>query len=176
MSKQFSGVWATFEYLDDCCHAITELRDSGFQKLTTHAPCPRHEIDHALGDPQSRVPFFTLAGMFFGNLLAITIMTIMSIDWVLPVSGKPIVSVPIMAPVFFELSVLMSIYFTTIGMVGLIVRDVKKHPFPQSESYKQYPRFTRDRFGIIVPCTQHDLDKVEGILTKFQAEEVNREA
>ncbi|OGG98936.1 MAG: hypothetical protein A2600_06155 [Candidatus Lambdaproteobacteria bacterium RIFOXYD1_FULL_56_27] len=176
MSKQFSGVWATYEFLDDFCGAIRELRDSGFQRLTTLAPCPRHEIDHALGNPQSRVPFFTLAGMFCGFSLAFTLMTFMSLDWILPVSGKPIVSFPIMGPVLFELSVLCAVWFTLISMIGLILNDLRKHGMPGSKQWKSYRRFTRDRFGLIVPCTQHDLDKVEGILNKFSAEEVNREA
>ena len=176
MSKQFSGVWATYEFLDDFCEAIRELRGSGFQRLTTLAPCPRHEIDHALGNPQSRIPFFTLAGMATGFTLAFTIMTFMSLEWIIPVSGKPIVSYPIMGPVLFELSVLFSVWFTTFGMVGLILKDLAKVAFPGSKAWKKYNRFTRDRFGVIVPCTQHDLEKVEGILNKFQAEEVNREA
>ena len=176
MSKQFSGVWASYEFLDDFCGAIQELRDSGFQRLTTLSPCPRHEIDHALGNPQSRVPFFTLAGMFCGFSLALTIMIFMTLDWILPVSGKPVVSYPIMGPILFELSVLLSVWFTVFGTVGLIIKDLKKHPFPVSGKWKSYRRFTRDRFGLIVPCTQHDLDKVEGILNKFQAEEVSREA
>lgn len=176
MSKEFTGVWGTFEYLDDTCHAIKELRKAGYQKLTTHTPCPRHEIDHALGDPQSRVPFFSLVGMFVGFTLALTIMTYMSLDWILPVSGKPVVSYPIMGPVLFELSVLMTIYFTVFGMVGLILRDTFRHAKPVSKRYVEYDRFMRDRFGIVVPCTAHDYEKVEAIFNKFQAEEVHREA
>jgi len=176
MSNQFSGVWASYEYLDDFCNALTELRGSGFQRLTTISPCPRHEISHALGDPQSPVPFFTLAGMFTGFSIALTIMTFMTLDWILPVSGKPVVSYPIMGPVLFELSVLFSVWFTIISLIGLCVKDNRAHAFPEGKAWKDYRRFTRDRFGVIVPCTQHDLDKVEGILNKFQAEEVNREA
>lgn len=176
MSKDFSGVWATFEYLDDMCSAIKELRDKGYEKLTTHSPCPRHEIDHALGDPQSRVPFFTLAGAFTGFTLAATIMVYMTLDWIIPVSGKPVVSVPVMVPVLFELSVLFSIYFTVFSMVGFILRDMKRHPKPQSRKYKTYGGFSRDRFGIVVPCGSQDFEKVEAIFNTWQAEEVNREA
>lgn len=175
MSKEFTGIWATFEFLDDTCSAIKELKKAGFQKLTTHTPCPRHEIDHALGDPQSRVPFATLAGMFVGLGIAVFIMVVMTLDWVLPVSGKPVISIPSMGPVVFELSVLMSIYFTTIFMVIFILRDLKRHPRPQSTEYKGYSRFMRDRFGVVVPCTQHDYEKVESIFQKYQAEEVHRE-
>ena len=99
MKIKFTGAWAAFEFLDDTCAAIKELKTAGFDQITTHAPCPRHEIDHALGNPQSRVPFATLAGAFLGFGLAVLIITKMALDWILPVSGKPIVSVPIMGPI-----------------------------------------------------------------------------
>ena len=78
MRTNFSGAWATFEYLDDTCAAIKELRSAGFSQITTHTPCARHEIDHALGNPQSRVPFATLAGAFVGFCLAVLILTKMA--------------------------------------------------------------------------------------------------
>ncbi|MCP3954313.1 MAG: DUF3341 domain-containing protein [Desulfobacterales bacterium] len=176
MKKKFLGAWATFEYLDDTCAAIKELKAEGFDQITTHTPCPRHEIDHALGNPQSRVPFATLAGAFVGFGLAVLIMTKMALDWILPVSGKPIVSVPIMGPIAFELSVLVSIYFTIAGMFLLILRDMWKHPVPQSRKYKDYNRFMRDRFGIVVTGGNGDLEKLENIFKKHQAEEVNLES
>jgi hypothetical protein len=176
MKKKFLGAWATFEYLDDTCAAIKALKNEGFDQITTHAPCPRHEIDHALGNPQSHVPFATLAGAFAGFGLAVLIVTKMALDWILPVSGKPIVSVPIMGPIAFELSVLVSIYFTIGGMFLLILRDSWKHPVPKSSKYKDYDRFMRDRFGIVVAGGDDDLEKLESILKKHQAEEVNLES
>ena len=176
MNKDFNGIWGTFEYLDDMCNAIKEVRSAGYQKLTTHSPCPRHEIDHALGDPQSRIPFFTLAGSLLGGTLAVTIMILMTLDLILPVSGKPVVSIPIMGPVFFELSVLISVWTTVAFLFVLIIRDQMRHDTPQSKRYKDYDRFLRDRFGVVVPCNEHDYEKVEAIFNKYQAEEVHREA
>lgn len=177
MSKKkiFSGGWATFEYLDDTCAAIKELKKEGFARITTHTPCPRHEIDHALGDPQSRIPFFTLTGAFIGFSVAVLLMTKTALDWILPVSGKPILGVPSMGPISFEFAVLVAIYCTMGGMFFLIIRDSKKHPVPSSSKYKNYDRFMRDRFGVVVACENNDLDKIENILKKHQAEEVNLE-
>ena len=176
MRMKFSGAWATFAYLDDTCAAIKDLKNEGFDKITTHTPCPRHEIDHALGNPQSRVPFATLAGAFVGFGLAVLIMTKMALDWILPVSGKPIVAAPIMGPIAFELSVLMAIYFTIGAIVLMILRDTRRHPVPKSRKYKEYDRFMRDRFGVVVPCEPDDLEKLEKIFKKHQAEEVNLES
>jgi hypothetical protein len=176
MKTKFSGAWAAFEYLDDTCAAIKELKNAGFDQITTHTPCPRHEIDRALGNPQSRVPFATLAGAFVGFGLAVLIITKMGLDWILPVSGKPIVSVPPMGPIAFELSVLLSIYFTMGAMFLMVRRDTRKHPVPQSRKYKDYDRFMRDRFGIVVACPDDDLEKIENILKKHKAEEVHLES
>ena len=176
MRTKFLGIWATFEFLDDTCAAIKELKTAGFDQITTHTPCPRHEIEQALGNPQSRVPFATLAGAFVGFGLAVLILIKMALDWILPVSGKPIVSVPIMGPIVFELSVLMSIYFTMGAMFLMILRDTRKHSVPQSRKYKDYDRFMRDRFGIVVACGNNDLEEITNILKKHRAEEVNLES
>ena len=172
MSKSFSGVWATFEYLDDTCAAIEELRHKEYNRITTHTPCPRHEIDQALGNPQSRIPFFTLSGALVGIGLAVFIIVKMTLMWILPVSGKPIISVPIMGPIAFELSVLLSIYFTIAGLFVLIAKDTLLNSKPGSKKYKTYNRFMRDRFGIVVPCNSASLKDVESIFKKHQAEEV----
>lgn len=175
MSKSFSGVWGTFEYLDDFCDAITALRKKGYGDLTTHAPCPRHEIEHALGDPQSPVPFATLAGAFVGFLAAVWIVVRMTSDWVLPVSAKPIVSVPIMGPIVFELAVLIAIYFTIFAILYFALRDTRRTRRPGSRVYKSYDRFMRDRFGIVVPCEPEVLAETEELLKRFHAEEVHIE-
>lgn len=175
MSRKFSGIWATFPYLDDMCEAIQEIRESGFEKITTHAPCPRHEIDHALGNPQSRIPYFTLAGALVGLVLAAIIMIKMTLAWILPVSGKSVLSIPIMVPIAFEMAVLISIYFTIGGLLLLIYLDTRKHHRPQSKKYKSYNRFMRDRFGVVVPCQSGDFETVQNIMKKHQAEEVNLE-
>jgi hypothetical protein len=172
MKKGFSGVWATFEYLDDFCSVIRKLKAEGFKNLTTHTPVPRHEIDQALGNPQSKIPFATLAGAFIGFFVAVFIVRQMSLDWVLPVSAKPIVSIPIMGPIAFEMAVLMAIYFTIIGMIYLIAKDTKRTHRPQSKTYLEYDRFMRDRFGIVIPCQDQEIEKVEQLLKHFQPEEV----
>jgi len=172
MSRKFSGAWATFEFLDDTCEALRELRRLGFNNITTHAPCPRHEIDEALGNPQSRVPFFTLIGAIVGFGLAVLIIYEMTLSWILPVSGKPVVSVPIMGPIAFEMSVLLAIFSTAAAMVFLIVRDTLRHPVPRSRRYRAYDRFMRDRFGVVVACGEKDVPAVEQIMKRNLAEEV----
>jgi hypothetical protein len=70
----------------------------------------------------------------------------------------------------------MAIYFTMGAIFLMILRDTWKHPVPKSRKYKEYDRFMRDRFGIVVACGNHDLDKLENIFKKYQAEEVYLES
>ena len=176
MKKKFCGLWASFQYLDDFCNTIKELRKIGATKITTYSPCPRHEIFVALGNPVSRVPFFTLCFGALGVTIAYTMTSWMSLDWILPVSNKPIVSIPPFTIIAFELMVLFGAYGTMFGIVLLAIRETRRYAFPKSNKFKNYGRFTHDRFGLVVRCDKSDLDKLEKIIKKHQPEEVNREA
>ena len=176
MAKNFKGNWATFEYLDDFCSAIQRIRQSGYEDVSTLSPCPRHEIDHALGEPQSRVPFFTLIFGLIGMTTAYVLTSWITLDWVLPVSSKPLVSIPPFTVIAFELTVLSGAYGTMIGVVLLIAFDTLRKSFPRSEAYKNYGRFTLDRFGLVVRCkTAEDQKKIEAILKNSLAEEIHHE-
>ena len=175
MSRSFSGVWGTFEHLDDFCDVVKALRKRGQDNLTTHAPCSRSEIDRALGSPQSRVPFAALGGGIAGFLSAVWMIVHMTSDWALPVSAKPIVSIPIMIPVAFELSVLTAIFCTIFAILYCIVRDTRRTRRPESRAYKSYNRFMRDRFGVVVPCDPSALAETKKLLKRHHAEEVHVE-
>ncbi len=176
MNKKFCGVWATFEYLDDFCNSVKDLRSKNFKKITTYSPCPRHEILDALGNPVSRVPFFTLAFGILGVTIAYTLASWMSLDWVLPVSNKPIVSLPPFTIIAFELMVLLGAYGTMVGVVFLIIRETRKFTFPKSNKFKNYDRFTHDRFGLVVRCKKKDIKKLIQIVKIHQPEEINNES
>lgn len=171
MSK-FTGVWATFEYLDELTHAIEKVRKAGVQP-TVISPCPRHEIDHALGDPQTRLPFISLVFGGLGTLTGFSLTAWTASDWVLPVSGKPIVAIPPFAVIGFELTILFCAVFTLLGVFALCSLGTLKNPMP--ESVKKYLRFQRDRFGLVVPCDQAKQEEIEKIFNEHGAEEVFRE-
>ena len=170
--KKFNGCWATFEFLDDFCNAIKELRKEGYDNISTLSPCPRHEIDHALGDPQSRVPFFTLLFGGLGVITAYAMTSWMSVNWPLPVSAKPLISLVPYTIIAFEMMVLLGAYGTMFGVVSLIILHTKKVPFPSDKAFKDYNRFTNDRFGLVIRSDK-DMDKIKEIINKYQAEELH---
>ena len=171
MSK-FTGVWAIFEYLDETTDTIKQVRKQGVQP-TVITPCPRHEIDHALGNPISSVPWIALAFGALGCFIGFSLPAWTASDWVLPVSGKPIVAIPPFTIIGFELTILFTAIHTLAGLAVLAIIDSFRFPIPNAA--KKYPRFQRDRFGVVVRCDVTKIKEFEAIMKRNGAEEVHIE-
>jgi Protein of unknown function (DUF3341) len=173
-AKKFGGVWATFENLDEAAAAIEAVRKQE-RDFSVLAPCPRHELSHAMGDPQSPIPFLTLffgaAGIFVGY--AFPSWTAM--DWVLPVSAKPIVGLPAFTIIGFEMMVLLGGVGTALSIFGLGFIDLMRKPLPGSDRFRDYNRFSVDRFGVVVRCAPDQAEAMEKLMKSHHAEEVVRE-
>ena len=174
MAKSFNGVWGTFEHIDEAAAVIRALRGEG-KKYSVFSPFYHHELHHAMGEPQSRVPFVTLVfggvGIFFGYALP----SWTALDWVLPVSSKPIVSIPTFTIFGFELMVLLGGVSTAVGIAVLSMISMARSKIPRSPAFKNYTRFSRDRFGVVVPCEAGEADRLEKLMRGHSAEEVVRE-
>ena len=174
LGKKFNGVWGTFEHIDEAATTIESLRKQG-QDYSVLTPCPRHELTHAMGDPQSKIPFITLfcgaAGIFVGYAFP----SWTALDWILPVSSKPIVGLPAFTIIGFEMMVLLGGLGTAVSIFGLGFVDLIRKPLPRSERFKSYNRFSVDRFGIVVRCPSDQADAVETLMKSHSAEEVVRE-
>ena len=174
MAKSFQGVWGAFEYLDEAAEAVKKLRESG-RDVSVISPCPRHEFNEALGNPQSRIPFVTLIfgglGLFFGYALP----SWTAMDWVLPVSGKPIVGIPAFTIIGFELMVLLGGMSTAIAIFLMGFYSLWKEKLPKSDSFKNYPRFSIDRFGVVVRCKQDDAEAVAKVMQGYTVDVVEHE-
>lgn len=171
----FNGAWGTFQYLDDTCKSIEALQEQGFRQITTHSPCPRKELEDVLNYPESALPVFTFLSGLAGATVAVTMVVWMSLQWVLPVSEKPIVSYFPTLVIGFELTILFGVFGTLAGMVILGKWGSARMKLPESKPYKQYNRFSQDRFGVVVRCAAEQVATVAQIMESCQAEEVFRE-
>ena len=169
---KFKGVWGTFEYLDETTQTIQKIRNEGVQP-TVISPCPRHEIDHALGNPSTILPWIALCFGALGCFIGYSLPAWTASDWVLPVSGKPIVAIPPFTVIGFELTILFTAIHTLAGIAFLGIIDSFRFPIPRGA--KRYPRFQRDRFGIVIRCDEDKLEKFETIMKDNGAEEVHVE-
>lgn len=163
------GVLGAFHEVDSAVHAIEALKKERFGDITVFTPTPRHEFDHVMAHPPSKVRVFTLIfgllGVTFGYWIAIWI----SDYWPLVVGGKPVASWVPYTILGFEVMVLVGGLMTVYAMFGL------SH-IPRLTTTVGYdPRFSGGHFGVWVVTDPERTNDAMAILQKFGAEEVRRE-
>ena len=168
----FTGVWAVFENLDETTETIEEVRGRG-TRPTVLSPSPRHEIEHALGKQFTLVPWIALAFGILGCVVGYGFPAWTASDWVLPVSGKSILAIPPFTIIGFELTILFTAIFTLLSLI--ILGIIASYRFPIPKGARQYTRFQRDRFGVVVRCSDAELGEFELIMKNHGAEEVHVE-
>ena len=79
------GMLGAFRELDATCAAIEELKKKKVGEVTVFTPTPRHEIEHAMHSPMSKVRQFTLVGALFLAVIAVmpsVVATKLGIPWI----------------------------------------------------------------------------------------------
>jgi hypothetical protein len=132
-------------------------------------PTPRHEFEHAIGHPASRVRVFTLifglAGVTFGYWIAVWI----SDYWPIIVGGKPVAAWVPFTILGFEVMVLIGGLATVFAMFGLA------HVPRLTMTVGYDPRFSGGYFGLFVEADPDRADEAMAMLQKLGAQEVRRE-
>jgi hypothetical protein len=144
MAERIEGVLGTFAEVDAAVEAIEKLRKSGLRRITAFTPMPSHDIEHALHAPESPVRLFTLVGGLTGAATGFALPTWTSLDWPLVTGGKPIISIPPMLIIAFELTILFGALST---VAGLFINA----RLPRARTRVVYdPDFSQGHFGIWV--------------------------
>jgi len=163
---QQTALMGIFSYQDDFLAGLEAVKE-GEWKFTAFSPTGRHEIREALGMKPSPVRRFTLFGGLFGIASGLGLAAFTVLKWKFIVSGKPIVPWIPFVIVAFEFCILMGVLFT---FGGLLINA----RLPQRKLPVYYdPRFSVDRFGIMVSCTEEEREKVKRLLREAGAEEVH---
>jgi hypothetical protein len=163
------GVLAAFRELDATVEAIEELKKQKHADITVYTPTPRHEIDHAVHPPTSKVRLFTLIGGLCGVTFGYWIAVWTSDYWPLVVGGKAMAAWIPYTIIGFEVMVLVGALSTVYGM--FILSRVPKITMTVGFD----PRFTHGHFGIYVETSPDRVRDVEQTLKKHGAEEVRSE-
>ena len=166
MISQRNGIVGVFGDIDGLVLAIRELKAKGYDSVTVYSPVPRHEIDDVLDQPVSPVRVFTLIGGLTGCSLGFAYAISTSLDWSLIVGGKPIVSIPPFIIIAFECTILIGALSTVAGMFI----NARLPKFRQAAGYD--PRFSNDKFGILVFGGPSQVGSAEQIMKAAGAEEV----
>ena len=167
--KSEQGVLGIFSYVDSTIHTIKKLKKEGYGNLRVFSHFPNHEIEEELKEKESPVRFFTLTGGTLGAICGLGFTVFTSLDWPIMVSAKPIVSLPPYMIIVFELTVLLGALAT---LTGLLINSRLRRNAPRA---MYDPRFSEDRFGILVTCSKENVRKVEEILKSSGAEEIKFE-
>ncbi|MEM7009066.1 MAG: DUF3341 domain-containing protein [Thermodesulfobacteriota bacterium] len=160
------GVLGIFSYVDVTVETVKKLKEAGFNKLRVFSPVPNHEIEDVMDVPESPVRFFTLFGAMLGAACGVGFTVLMSSDWPISVSAKPIVSLPPFMVIIFELTILMGALST---LLGLLINSRIRNDAPKS---MYDARFSVDKFGIMVECSKEGVEGAQEILNAQGAEEV----
>ncbi len=165
-SIQIVGV---FSGEQECAHGIESLRRAGYPRPRVFSPIPSEKILEALEMPKSPVRVCVLIGGIIGVLTGFALTIGTSLTWPHVAGGKPIISIPPYIIIAFELMIL----FGALSGVGSFLIFGR---FPRLQSQPGYsPRFSDDRFGVLVNCAQGESTRVEMLLKDAGAEEVERE-
>ncbi|MEO6878369.1 MAG: DUF3341 domain-containing protein [Gemmatimonadaceae bacterium] len=163
------GVLGAFHEIDSAVEAVEDLKKQKLGDITVYTPTPRHEFEHALKHPLSKVRVFTLIFGLCGASFGYWIPVWMSDYWPLVVGGKAIVTWVPFTIIGFELMVLIGSLATAFAMFGL-------SGIPRLTMTVGYdPRFSSGHFGVWVVTDPERTDDVVNVLKKHGAEEVRRE-
>lgn len=152
--------------MDITVDTVKKLKRAGFFKLRVFSPVPNHEIEEVMDEPESNVRFFTLFGAMLGAACGVGFTVLTSSDWPIQVSAKPIVSLPPFMVIIFELTILIGALST---LLGLLINSRLRRNAPRS---MYDPRFSEDKFGVMVTCDKEHVKAVEDILSSQGAEEI----
>ena len=111
-----AGMLGIFTELDAATVAIERLRKAGMRDMIVFSPMPRHELEHAVGTPESPIRMFTLVGALTGTATGFALPIWTSVNWPLVTGGKPIISLPPFVIIAFELTILFGALSTILGL------------------------------------------------------------
>lgn len=164
------GIIAAFSEIDSAVDAIEELRQKRFGELTVYTPTPRHEFEHALEPPPSRVRIFTLIGGLTGAMFGYWIAIWTSRYWPIIVGGKPVASWVPYTIFGFEMMVLVGSLATVFALFAL-------SRVPRLTMTVGYdPRFSGGHFGVWVETSAERAKEAAELLRKHGAVEVRHES
>jgi hypothetical protein len=165
-----AGVIGVFSELDSAVNAIGELRRRRFNELTVYSPAPRHELEHALEAPPSRVRIFTLIGGLAGAGFGYWIAIWTSRYWPIVVGGKPVASWVPYTIFGFEVMVLIGSLATVFALFALS----RVPRLTMTVGYDE--RFSAGHFGVWVATTPDRIKEAGDVLRSNGAEEVRHES
>ena len=160
-----------FEDANYAAEAGDALQQAGVDQrdydFLTDAPYP----EGAFGErpERHRLYVFPLLGALVGLTIGIMLTSMTQMAYPLVQGGKPILSLPPMAVVTYESTMLSAIIFTIIGLIF-------ESRLPKLKMGLYDTRITEGYIGVLVNAEEEQLSEVSAILTQAGAVDVVRES
>lgn len=152
---EIHGILAEFHTPAAVYHAAEKVRDAGFSKWDVFTPFPIHGMEDAMGMKRTKLPIIVAIGAFTGTGLAYLMQWWMSMNYKLPVQGKPADAWEPYIPIIFEISVLLAAFTAIITMLALNGLPRWHHPLFAKD---RFLRISQDRFAIAIEALDPKFD------------------
>ena len=167
-TQSILGLYTDASYAAEAGEA---LQRAGFSRedydFLTDTPYP----EGAFGERHSshRLYVWPFVGALIGFTVAILLTAGTQVSYPLVTGGKPILSIPPMAIITYEGTMLGAILFTVIGIIF-------ESRLPRMRQGIYDDRITEGYIGVVVDCGEEQVNSVEQVLTQAGAIEVKRES
>jgi hypothetical protein len=159
-----------FDNADTAADAGDALKAAGVPEtdfdFLTDAPYP----EGAFGEREEkhRLYIFPFVGAILGLASGIMITSLTQVAYPLVTGGKPILSLPPMAIISYEGTMLGAILFTVLGIIW-------ESRLPRFKLGLYDTRITEGYIGVLVKADEGQHNRLEGVLNQAGAVEVKRE-
>ena len=167
------GVMGEFESAERLLEATRRAYAAGYRAMDAYSPFPVEGVRQALGQHSPAVPLIALTGGVLGALSGYGLeYWVHAIALPINVGGRPLNSWPAFIPVTFEMGVLFSALFIT---VGLLILNRLPEPYHPVFNVPGFERASRDRFFLCVEARDSlfEPDRVRRFLLEAGAREVS---
>jgi hypothetical protein len=160
------AVVGVFTYMDDALEAVQQVKASNMD-YRMYSPVPRHEIEEVTYPEKSPVRRFSLIGAITGCASGFALAILCSLDWPMRTSAKNVTSIP----AFFVPGYEWTILFGGLSTMLAILILCRLPSVIRAAGYD--PRFSNDKFGVVVACAGNQVDDVRKRLLDAGADEVD---
>ena len=160
------SVIAVFAYVDDMLTCLRHLRERNCDIRAVFSPMRLREVQEIMTPRPSTVRLFTLLGGILGGLGFVALAVYAHLSFKLITSGKPVLAWIPWVIVCFEGTILLAVSFSVIAWIvnGLLPR------VRPAAGYD--PRFSDNRFGILVLPSAAQREEIVRLLQSAGAEEI----
>ena len=151
------GLVAEFESPTDLVRAADKAREAGYRKMDAYSPIPIEELHHALGLPDTKLPWIVLGGGLTGAFAGYGLeYWATTIAYPFNIGGRPLHSWPSFIVPAFETTILFSAAAAVLGMILLNGLPMPYHPIFNAA---RFAMASRDRFFLCIESQDPKFDQ-----------------